>query len=141
MLISDSSHTQDSDCEQSSNSTGKNNILRNGNGNGVSFYGYGNRSYVAPRGSFVLIPESLGGSPKKQSANKRDQYSNLRGSMVDDESPSKHNHSHSPNRMSHVNDVSSFPQNINSKSGSSSSVTDSEGDHKIANNDSSKINN
>ena len=110
---------------------------------------YGNRSYVAPRGSFVLIPESLGGSPKKQSVNKRDQYSNLRGSMVDDESPSKHNHSHdhshshshSPNRMSHVNDVSSFPQNINSKNGSSSSVIDSEGDHKIANNDSSKINN
>ena len=82
---------QDSDGEHSLNTSGKNSILRNesrrnnGNGCGVSFYGYGSPSYVAPRGSFVQNAESLGSSPKKQSTSERDLSNTLRGSMVDDE--------------------------------------------------------
>jgi hypothetical protein len=51
---------------------------------GVSFYGYGNRNYSAPRGSFVT--ESTG--PRGSFA--FDQFSNLRSSMTDDGHPVRH---------------------------------------------------
>ena len=51
---------------------------------GVSFYGYGNRNYSAPRGSFVT--ESTG--PRGSFA--FDQFSNLRSSMTDDGNPVRH---------------------------------------------------
>ena len=53
-------------------------------GVGVSFYGYGNRNYSAPRGSFIT--ESTG--PRGSFA--FDQSSNLRNSMTDDGPSSRH---------------------------------------------------
>lgn len=63
---------------------------------GVSFYGYGNRNYSAPRGSFVTDTTGPRGSFAI------DQFSNLRSSMIDDGYPVRH--------TSFAMDMGSYPR-------------------------------